>query len=436
MTDAPAPPPPAAPPPPTSLARIAGGSAVYLMAGKALTLGTVLLLSAILPLAAFGEVMYARGIVLFAGPFMALGLTVTAMQRIPAYLETGDSARALGFLRTLTITVLTVSALTALAIVLTAPLILPEPRATVLRAAAAALPGFAALVAHMQAARATGRVTLAYAMPSLGQPLAFATGATAAIWGFGVTSPVAIAAIFSASMLTAAGIQLAGIARMAEFRGTNATTERRTWLVQALPLTLSLAAQGVTASGPLLILGLHADGATLGIFGFYQAAMQGLLIFNTSIFGATNPRLSRRLAALPRDRGAVRGLLRRSRGAATGVTVAGGAVAAGLILGYGDLVQPAFTTEPAALLLLLGAVAVNATAGPLGHVLIIEGRRGWEIATQAACAALTVGVALWLIPAPGPWGGLTGAALATMAAALLRSALAHALVFGRLGYRL
>lgn len=438
MTDAPLPPPTpgTAPATPTSLARIAGGSAVYLMAGKAATLGIVLLLSALLPIAAFGEFMYARGIVLFAGPFMALGLTVTAMQRIPAYLEAGDPARAAGFLRTLTATVLIVSTAVAILAALAAPLVLPPVRAAVLQASLAALPGFAALVAHMQAARAMGRVTLAYAMPSLGQPLGFAAAALAAVWGFGVASPLAIGALFSASMLVAAAIQLAGLARMPELRGAPPVAERRLWLAQALPLTLSLAAQGITASGPLLILGLHADGTALGIFGFYQAAMQGLLIFNTAIFGATNPRLSRRLAALPRDRAAVRGLLRRSRAAAAAITLLGGVAGAALILGLGDRVQPAFTTAPAALALLLASVAVNATAGPLGHVLIIEGRRDLEIATQAACAGLTVALALWLIPLPGPWGGLTGAALATFAAAFLRTLSTHALVFGRLGYRL
>lgn len=435
MTDMPRP-----APAPVSLARIAGGSAAFLMAGKALTLGTVMLLSAVLPIAAFGEFMYARGIVLFCGPFMALGLSVTAMQRIPAYLEAGDPARALAFRRTLTWTVTAMAVATALVLAVGAPAVLPPLRASVLIVALAGLPGFAMLMAHMQAARAAGRVRLAYAAPSLGQQLFLAIVGLGAILLVGVEDPRAVAAIFAASMLTAAAWQWIGIARMHEYRDARTDADlgpdRRTWLAQALPLTLSLAAQGVTASGPLLILGLHADGAALGVFGFYQSAMQGLLIFNTSIFGAANPRLSRRLAAEPRDRASVRGLLRRSRGMATAISLAGAVAGMALILGPGTLVQPAFGAAPLALGLLLASVAVNATAGPLGHVLIIEGRRDWEIWTQLACAALTVGLSLWLIPQAGPLGGLTGAALATFAAALLRAVSTHALVFGPLGYRL
>jgi len=84
------------------------------------------------------------------------------------------------------------------------------------------------------------------------------------------------------------------------------------------------------------------------------------------------------------------------------------------------------------LALLLAAPAVNALSGPLGHILIIEGRRGWEIMTQNAAAAATVLVCIAAIPAYG----VVAAAAAPIAAGLVRAAITHALVFGRLGYRM
>jgi stage V sporulation protein B len=413
-----------------SLAKISGLSAIYLMAGKALNLGTVLLLSALLPIAAFGEFMYVRGMVLFWGPFMALGLTVTAMRRLPAYVQVGDIGRALGFLRTLSWTSLVTAVTVALILAVISPSFAPTERAETLVIALFGLPGFAWLVAHMQAARALGRVTLAYSPQGLVQPLVFSAGALALVYFGNITGPGAMAGLFAATMLVAAAIQAIGIWRMQEFRGQIAVLERRKWWREALPLTLSLAAQGVSALGPFLILGLYVDGAAIGIFGFYQAAMQGLMVFNTSVFGATNPRLSAFMAQ--GNRTAASSLLRKSRLAALALSSGFGIAGWIIIIYFGGIVQPAFTTEPVTLGLLLATVALNALSGPLGHVLVIEGRGSWEVASQTSAAAFTVALAFGCIPTMG----LTGAALAVLAAAILRAVVTHFLVYGLLKYRL
>lgn len=407
----------------------AATGAVLLACGKALTLGAVLALSAVMALPEFGEFMYARGVVLFLGPFMALGLTVTAMRRLPAHRAAGEAALAAGFLGVLTRTALIVSAVVAL-LVAGGALALAEPgRAWPLAAALIGLPGFALLVAQMQAARAMGRVWLAYGPHSLGQPLAFALGALA-LWALaGPPGRAEAALLLAITMLGAAAVQMAGLSRMAELRGVTPDARPRAWIGEALPLTLSLAAQGVAASGPLLILGLFEAGPALGVFGLYQAAMQGLLVFNTAVFGAANPRLSAMLAR--GERAGAERLMRRSRLTAAAASAAGGLAAWALVMGVGGAIRPEFASAPLTLALLLAAVAVNALSGPLGHVMVIEDRRGWEVGTQGAAAALTVGLALALIPVMG----LAGAALATLAAALLRLASAHALVHGRLGYR-
>ena len=411
-----------------SLVRATGLSAALLAAGKALTLGAVLALSAVMPIAAFGEFMYARGLVLFLGPFMALGLTVTAMRCLPAFERAGDLARAAGFVRTLTRAALATSCAAAAAAALAAALWAGPDRALAIQVALLGLPGFALLAAQTQAARALGRVALAYGPPSLGQPLAFAGGALALWAAVGPPSPVGAAALLAATMLGAALAQHLGLQRLPALRATP-RAETRAWLGEALPLTLSLAAQGVAASGPLLLLGLFAEGPALGVFGLYQAAMQGLLVFNTAILGSANPRLSALVAG--GERAAAERLMRRARLAAGAVSAMGGLAAWALVMAFGGLAQPAFASAPATLALLLASVALGGLSGPLGHVLVMEDRRGWEVATQAAAAALTVMVALAAIPALG----LLGAALATFAAALLRAVLVHALVHGRLGWR-
>ena len=412
-----------------SLRRATGLSAILLAAGKALTLGAVLALSAVMPIGAFGEFMYARGLVLFLGPFMALGLTVTAMRRLPAYLGAGDRPRAAGFVRTLIRTTLAVSCLVGAAVALSAPAWAEPERARVVRIALLGLPGFALLTAQMQAARAMGRVALAYGPQSLGQPVAFAAGALLLWAAAGPPGAPEAAALLAATVLGAALVQFAGLQRLDALRGTAPLAQPRAWIGESAPLTLSLAAQGVAASGPLLLLGFHMGGAALGVFGFHQAAMQGLLVFNTAILGSANPRLSS-LAARGERREAER-LMRRARLAAGAVSAAGGLLVWALVMELGPLLQPAFASAPATLALLLASVALNGLSGPLGHVLVMEDRRGWEVGTQAAAAAVTVAVALLAIPSMG----LAGAAAATFAAAALRLVWTHALVHGRLGWR-
>ena len=411
-----------------SLARATGGSAALLAAGKALTLGTILALSAVMPIAAFGEFLYARGVVLFLGPFMALGLTVTAMRRLPAFARAGDVARAAGFVGTLTRATLTASCIAAAAAALAAALWAGFERARTVQVALLGLPGFALLTAQTQAARALGRVALAYGPPSLGQPLAFAAGALLLWAAAGPPGPVEVSALLAATMLGAASLQHLRLGRLETLRAAP-RAEPRAWLGEALPLTLSLAAQGVAASGPLLLLGLYADGPALGVFGLYAAAMQGLLVVNTAVLGAANPRLSALSAG--GERAAAERLLRRARLAAGALSAVGGLAAWALVMTLGGAIEPLFASAPATLALLLASVAVNGLSGPLGHILVMEDRRGWEIGTQAAAAAVTVAVALTAIPALG----LLGAALGTFAAAVVRAASVHALVHGRLGWR-
>ncbi|MEO1308075.1 MAG: oligosaccharide flippase family protein [Pseudomonadota bacterium] len=399
-----------------------------LLLGKVFTLGTLLLLSGMLALDAFGAFMYARGMVLFLGPFMALGLTVTAMRRIPPYIDAGDYGRAKGFIRTIFWVALTVASVTALVLVFGAPQALEPDLATPLRIAILALPAFALMTALMQVARAAGRVRLAYAPLNVGQPLAFALCAFAAVLVFDVADANTLAAILAITMCASALIQAWNVLRLDMLRPAKIVSDATLWLREAVPLTLSLAAQGLTAFGPLLILGLFVQGGEIGIFGFYQTVMQGLLVFNTSIFGAVNPKLS--VAISRNDRPTALGLLRKWRLVAFGISAVGGVVAWLLVIYFGDLIQPAFSTEGLALSLLLSSVAINGLSGPLGHVLIIEGRSHWEITSQVGAALLTACLAFLLIPT---WS-LTGAAFATATGAAVRAIAVHSLVYLKLNY--
>lgn len=411
-----------------SLKRISSMSAIYLMAGKVATMVTVLILSGLMPLADFGEFMYGRGLVLFFGPFTALGLTVTAMRRLPYYQETGDAGRVEGFVSLLTRSALIVSLVVSVALILFGLTFSDAARGDAVILTAIGLPGFALLMSQSQALRALGHVGPAYGPLSIGQPFGFAL-AVAVLWLVAGTVGLYPAAIlFTASMLVSGLWQSWEIRRNGYAGRVPKTREDRVWLTESLPLTLSLAAQGVTASGPLLILGLFASGEALGIFGFYQAMMQGLVIFTTAIFGAANPKLSA-LLGTGRKREA-EALLIRSRLIAAGVSLAGAVVAVLLVVTLAGYIQPSFTTQPVALSLLLGSVAINALAAPLGHVLIIEERRMWEVWSQLAAAAATILATLLLAPA----FGLAGAAAATFLAAIVRTVSVHWLVYGKLGY--
>lgn len=412
----------------SSLTRISSMSAAYLMVGKLATMVTVLVLSGVMPLADFGEFMYGRGLVMFFGPFTALGLTVTAMSRLPYYQEVGDTGRVEGFTRLLTRSALLTSVLVMAALVGFALMLSDAERGQAVLLTAIGLPGFALLMSQSQALRALGHVGSAYGPLSIGQPFGFAI-AVAVLWAVtGTAALIPVAALFTASMVLSGLWQAWEVRRNGHVGRTTPVREDRVWLRESLPLTLSLAAQGVTALGPLLLLGFFATGEALGIFGFYQAMMQGLVIFTTAIFGAANPKLS---ALLGTGRKAeAEALLIRSRFVAALVSLVGAIAALGLVMTLAGYIQPSFTTEPLALGLLLGSVVINALAAPLGHVLIIEKRRMWEVWSQLA-AALTTIVATSVL-APG--FGLTGAAAATFLAAIVRTVNVHWLVYGRLGY--
>jgi len=397
-------------------------------------LALVTTLSLAMALPAFGEFMYGRGLVQFAAPLMSLGFGVMAMRRLPSYLALGEAAFARGFLRALGRTTLLASVAVAVAAgVLLLSGLSPlgdSDRALASAAALIGLPGFALLVAQTQAARALGRVHAAYAPQGLAQPVAFAA-VVAALWVWGGPPgflPVCIA--YAGTQLALAAIQAALLVRLPELARVPPAGNAFAWLREAAPMTLSVAAQNVATFAPLLILGLSADAVTVGLFAFYQSLMQGLLVINTAIFGAANPKLSVHLSLGRRP--AAERLARRARLAAAGLSAIGAAAGwAGLML-LAPMVRPALSGEPVVLALLLAAPAVNALSGPLGHILIIEGRRGWEIMTQNAAAAATVLVCIAAIPAYG----VVAAAAAPIAAGLVRAAITHALVFGRLGYRM
>lgn len=411
-----------------SLARTSSLSAILLIVGKALNLATLLGLSVVMTLAAYGEFMYVRGILLFLGPFMSLGLSVTAMRRIPGYLEQSDPARASGYLSIIFKTTLIAASIVAVLTALGGYVFAGAARAETLAIALIGLPGFALLVAQTQAARAFGHVLISYGPMNLLQPLTLAIGALL-IWLISeLPRQNTMAALLAFSMLIAAAIQWFFLRRDNTISATSPLTEPKPWITESAPFTVSMAAQGIAASGPLLILGVFAQSTTLGVFGFFQALMQGLTIFNTAIFGAANPQLSAHISG-ERHGQALR-LLRRSRALAFGITMFGavaGVLGVTLLAPY---VKPEFGAAPWVLLALLLSIAINSTSGPLGHVLIIHDRRFWEVSAQILAACVTLILCFALIPS---WG-MMGAAIATLAAALCRSIVLHVLVFGRLKY--
>ena len=411
-----------------SVAKTSTLSAGLLIAGKAFNLITIFALSAIMALSAFGEFMYVRGVILFLAPFLSIGLSVTAMRRIPGYIETGKAAFAHGYLRLIVTVTLLVALIVAMATAIGGYAFAGGDRPLTLALALIGLPGSALLMAQTQAARAFGHVLISYGPLNVLQPVALAIGA-AAIWLIsGPPDQNQMALMLALTMLAAAALQWFLLKRDKKINATTAEKKSRQWLGESAPFTISMAAQGIVASGPLLILGFFAQSEVLGIFGFYQALMQGLTIFNTAIFGAANPKLSAHIAGSRIEE--AQKLLFRSRGAACLITLVGAVVGTALIVFVSQYFKPEFGSAPFVLLALLVSIAVNSTSGPLGHVLIIHDRRFWEVATQVTAALVTLFVCFAAIPT---WG-MAGAAFATLAAALVRSALLHFLVFGRLRF--
>ncbi|MGM0585853.1 MAG: polysaccharide biosynthesis C-terminal domain-containing protein [Pseudomonadota bacterium] len=389
------------------LRRLASGVALAGI-GRGLALAGMAVFAARLPLADWGVLSHARGVLTVLAPLVTLGLAVTAMRRIPQYAAEGRAAEAAGH-----------AALGFAAALAAAPLALLLallwPGAPAARWLLLALPAAGALFFGTQAARAQGRPALAYAPPGLA-----ALGAAA---GFVASRAEGVE---PAALWLASGLALAAVAQAAGVLGAGPRPRLGpawAWLAEAAPLNLSQLARGATLLGPFLLLPLWAGAEEAGVYGLAWLLAQAALVALAGVSGACGPRLS---AALGRgDWPAARAAAGIGAGAgASAALLAGGAPALALALApaEAEALRPGLAAAALPLAWLAGAAALQALDAPLGAALVARGRGRQELSAALLGAAVTLGAALPLIPAFGGAGAAT-AVVAGAAARLMRNLL-------------
>lgn len=230
------------------------------------------------------------------------------------------------------------------------------------------------------------------------------------------------------------GTALAAVVGLAIWRkalfgrpGPKPVDSRELW-ASSRPLWVSMIAiRAVQPWAPLVLLGLWADIAAVGIFG--AATRIALLV--SFFLVAINNVLAPRIAALHK-RGDLASISRLTRQFALLVTLASSPVILGFIFA-GDLVMSLFGQDFAdsgqVLAILAVGQAANAFTGPVGVILMMGGRERDMRTLSLVSVAVIVLVAVITIPS----FGATGAALATSAGYLATSTMAVLIVRARFG---
>jgi O-antigen/teichoic acid export membrane protein len=211
-------------------------------------------------------------------------------------------------------------------------------------------------------------------------------------------------------------------------RAVTAASEKRTWLVTALPLAVLSATHLVLSHVDTVMVGAFLDAEAAGRYGV-AARLSALVLFGLiAVNGVAAPLISRHhsqgeAAALRRL-----AILTARIGLAFALVAGLGLVLLGewALSFFGDT----FTASYGVLLIIMISHVINAAAGPVGVLMTMTG--GERPAALAMLAALAANVVLnaVLIPAYG----IEGAAAATVASTALWNGLLLNAVRGRLGF--
>ncbi len=422
-------------PVPDSLRSLLHGAALVLavrVLGAGLAWALQVLLARWMGAYEFGRFIYAWIWVIVPAYLLPLGLSVAVVRFVPRYLARGEPGPLRGviaFSRRLTLaTGLAYAGLGSGLLAVLAPH-LPATYREPLALALWCTPLFALLLLHEGLARSFDRVLLAFSPQYLWRPLGLLL-VCGALYAGG--RPLDAPLVMQVSLAVCAAVLLA---QMAAFRhGLPAAVRRaapvwqgRHWLRVAFPMLLVQGFDLLFLNTDLLVLGAFRPPDQVGI---YQAAARtaGLISF---VHYAVEALAAQRFAALAirHDTAGIERLLRRSvrlmfwpaLAIATALLLLGPA-----LLG---LFGPGFDAGYPVLLILLAGHLARAAAGPLSVLLNMTGHEGHNARILGGTALANLAGNLLLVPA----FGMHGAALATVGAMLLTSALLAWGVRRRLG---
>lgn len=411
-----------------------GGTIVFAVqvAGAGVAYAQQVVLARVLGAGDYGTYTYLYLYAGFAALLAGLGLPAASIRFLPAYRAAAEHGRVSAFVRRAT-RVTYATALTGAACAVLAGVLLHRAGAlaapAALLLAALLLPALAGSILNTELARARGRMTLAYLLPLLVRPalvtvavvlLASARPISAAA-ALGLTAAVAYATLAVQQALTrrlfsngAAGAQVS-------------LEEARAWRGVGLSLLAVSAFVIVLLQLDILIVGAIRGAREAGI---YAAASKTAALVSFVIL-AVNAAAAPQFAALweQQRHQELRALVARLAGVIFWPSLA---IALALAVLSGPLLElfgAGFGAAQRALVILLAAQLINASAGSVGYLLTLTGHHREAVRALAAStvvfACLTaLGTAL---------DGLDGAAIGSLLGFLVWNLALGRLVVNRLG---
>ncbi len=298
--------------------------------------------------------------------------------------------------------------------------------------AAVAIPAFTTLRVNGGFANAVQRFALSFLPDNFIRPVLFVAVLAAILSFYGSLDLIPVVGAFTALTVALAIVQTIVLRRSGEIPGPAVKPDRRPkrhWRKSGARLVVPLLITNLFADISILFSGLILDPSDVAVFGLCVkiAFLSGFFI--QVVHQITMPRFAESVRA--RNHAGVKTLI----GKTNTVAVSSMAVAF-LVTGLAgeeilDFFGPQFVTGISVLLILVGAQLVRAMGGPAMSLLIASGMHARAIPVIASSLAFFL-VTLFMLAPPL---GVTGAALAVLAATMVSSAGLAAVVYRHLGYR-
>ena len=382
--------------------------------------------------ASYGSYVYAVSWAVLLASFGGLGLYTAVLRFVPQYREARQPGLLKGFLQHSRQIVF--AATVGLALLATLILwLLPASAYTAYGPALAAGFWAAPLLAlsrwGTETLRARKRIGWAYGTMRVLRPALVIAGASLLTLLSASLSALRVVGVYALALALVVGVQWLLVRRAfaAETPPVRPRHATRQWLGVALPLLLVTGALLLRAKTDLLLIGLLMAPEKVGI---YNAALQtayAALYVSAGVDAVAAPGIA---SAHARDEpGALPKLARRLAHWYFWPTLLAAALVASFAGPVLSLFGPAFSEGRGVVLVLLGALVVNAGAGPVKHLLHLTGheRRSvhvllWTLALNAVLNLIGI-----------HFFGLLGAALATALSLIARDLWLCALVRRHLG---
>lgn len=395
------------------LLRLTGGTLILKVTGQGLLFGVMVLLARLLGDRSYGQYVFALAWMRVFVLLVKAGYDTVMLRFLPAYAVQGRWDLARGVLRTavtVTLTVwLVVAAGAAAVIVGLRDRIEPGLVPTLLLAIGVVL--VQALVEHGMAVLRSWNRPLRAVLPNFVlRPLLLAVLVIAGVYAFGLPrgSGLAMGAMGLAStMCLVLVVRWCVQSAPAELRAQRGRERSPAWRSMAVTMLFISGVHVIMTQTDTIMVGALLDSAQAGYYGT-AARLAGLVLFG--LLAASNvigPRISACHTA--GDRTELQAMLNASSRSVLLFTVPVAlvfALAGRFVLGFWG---ESFTAAYPVLVILVGAQAVSAAAGPNGLLLNMTGHERTAAAVMVISALLNVVLNALFIPR---WG-LAGAGLAT-----------------------